>query len=146
MSENNITINTNQSPYFDDFDDNKNFHQVMYKPSLPVQARELTTQQSIHRDQIKKLGDHVFKNGSKVTGADVTLNLDYEFVKLQNQLNGVDINVANFIQFLLQCRFMFISNRSSCNKANTFTNCMQETTSQKIEDINTKVDVLNLCQ
>ena len=96
MSENNITINTNQSPYFDDFDDNKNFHQVMYKPSLPVQARELTTQQSIHRDQIKKLGDHVFKNGSKVTGADVTLNLDYEFVKLQNQLNGVDINVANF--------------------------------------------------
>jgi len=96
MSENNITINTNQSPYFDDFDDNKNFHQVMYKPSLPVQARELTTQQTIQRDQLKKFGDHVFRNGSKVTGADVTLNLDYEFVKLQSQLNGVDINVANF--------------------------------------------------
>ena len=96
MSENNITINTNQSPYFDDFDDDKNFHQVMYKPSLPVQARELTTQQTIQRDQLKKFGDHVFKNGSKVTGADVTLNLDYEYVKLQSQLNGVDINVSNF--------------------------------------------------
>ena len=93
---NNITVNTNQNPYFDDFDDDKNFHQVMYKPSLPVQARELTTQQSIQRDQLKKFGDHIFKNGSKVTGADVTLNLDYEFVKLQNQLNGVDINVSSF--------------------------------------------------
>jgi len=93
---NNITINTNQSPYFDDFDDDKNYHQVMYKPSLPVQARELTTQQTIQRDQIKKLGDHIFKNGSKVTGADTSLNLDYEFVKLQTQLNGVDINVSLF--------------------------------------------------
>ncbi len=96
MSDNNITVNTNQSPYFDDFDESKNFQQVMYKPSLPVQARELTTQQTIHRDQIKKFGDHVFKNGSKVSGADVTLNLDYEYVKLQTQLNGVDINVSNF--------------------------------------------------
>ena len=96
MSDNNITVNTNQSPYFDDFDESKNFQQVMYKPSLPVQARELTTQQTIHRDQIKKFGDHVFKNGSKVSGADITLNLDYEYVKLQTQLNGVDINVSNF--------------------------------------------------
>ena len=68
---NNININTNQTPYFDDFDETKNFHQVLYKPSLPVQARELTTQQSILRDQLKKFGDHVFQTGSKVSGADV---------------------------------------------------------------------------
>ena len=93
---NNITINTNQNPYFDDFDDDKNFHQVLYKPSLPVQARELTTQQSILRDQVKKFGDHIFKNGSKVTGGELVLNLDYEYVKLQPQYNGVDINVEGF--------------------------------------------------
>ena len=93
---NNITINTNQNPYFDDFDEDKNFHQVMYKPSLPVQARELSTQQSILRDQIKKFGDHVFRNGSKVTGGDLVLNLDYEYVKLKPQYNGVDINVNTF--------------------------------------------------
>ena len=93
---NNITINTNQNPYFDDFDDDKNFHQVMYKPSLPVQARELSTQQSIIRDQMKKFGDHVFRNGSKVTGGDLVLNLDYEYVKLKPQYNGVDINTNTF--------------------------------------------------
>ncbi|MBC8435757.1 MAG: DUF4815 domain-containing protein, partial [Proteobacteria bacterium] len=93
---NKITINTNQSPYFDDFDDNDNFHQVLYKPALPVQARELTTQQSILRDQIKKFGDHVFQNGSKVTGGELVLNLEYEYVKLKPQYNSVDINVAGF--------------------------------------------------
>jgi len=93
---NKITINTNQSPYFDDFDDNDNFHQVLYKPALPVQARELTTQQSILRDQVKKFGDHVFKNGSRVTGGELVLNLEYEYVKLKPQYNSVDINVAGF--------------------------------------------------
>ena len=94
---NNITINTNQNPYFDDFDDDKNFHQVMYKPSLPVQARELTTQQSILRDQIKKFGDHVFKNGSKVNGADLVLNLEYEYVKIESYHNGVLVNIDDLI-------------------------------------------------
>ena len=93
---NNITINTNQNPYFDDFDEDKNFHQVLYKPSLPVQARELSTQQSILRNQVKSFGDHIFKNGSKVTGGDLVLNLDYEYVKLQPQYNSVDINVEGF--------------------------------------------------
>jgi len=94
---NNITINTNQNPYFDDFDDDKNFHQILYKPSLPVQARELTTQQSILRDQVRKFGDHIFKNGSKVTGGELVLNLDYEYVKLKPQYNGVNIDVNGFV-------------------------------------------------
>ena len=92
----NINVNTNQSPYFDDFDDSKNFHQVLYKAALPVQARELTQEQSILRNQIKKFGDHVFQNGSKVTGGELTLNLDYEYVKLAAQYNGVNIAVGLF--------------------------------------------------
>ena len=93
---NKITLNLNQSPYYDDFDESKNYHQVLYKPSLPVQARELTTEQSILRNQIKNFGDHIFQNGSKVTGADLVLNLDYEYVKLQQQYNSVNIDVTLF--------------------------------------------------
>ena len=37
----------NVSPYFDDFSEAKKFHRVMYRPAFAVQARELTTQQSI---------------------------------------------------------------------------------------------------
>jgi len=93
---NNISINTNQTPYFDDYDEDKSFHQVLYKPSLPVQARELSTQQSILRNQIKRFGDHVFKNGSKVTGGELVLNTDYEYVKLKPQYNNVDIDINAF--------------------------------------------------
>ena len=96
MSTNNISINTNQTPYFDDYDEDKSFHQVLYKPSLPVQARELSQQQSILKNQIKRFGDHVFKNGSKVSGGDLVLNLEYEYVKLKPQYNNVDINIASF--------------------------------------------------
>jgi len=37
----------NVSPYYDDFSEDKKFHRVMYRPAYAVQARELTTQQSI---------------------------------------------------------------------------------------------------
>ena len=93
---NNININTNQNPYFDDYDEDKNFHQVLYKPSLPVQARELTTQQSMLRNQVKRFGDHIFKNGSKVSGGELVLNTDYEYVKLKPLYNNVTIDVSAF--------------------------------------------------
>ena len=92
----NFNINLNQSPYFDDYDEDKDFHQILYKAGFPVQARELTQEQSILREQIKRFGNHIFQNGSKVTGADVTINLEYEYVKLQAQYNSVNINVATF--------------------------------------------------
>ena len=42
----------NVSPYYDDFSTTKKFHRVMYRPAFAVQARELTTQQSITQNQI----------------------------------------------------------------------------------------------
>ena len=47
----------NVSPYYDDFAESKKFHRVMYRPAFAVQARELTTQQSILQNQIEKLAD-----------------------------------------------------------------------------------------
>ena len=46
----------NVSPYYDDFDETDNFHRVLYRPSFAVQARELTTQQSILQNQIERMG------------------------------------------------------------------------------------------
>ena len=45
----------NVSPYFDDYTEDKKFHRVMYRPAFAVQARELTTQQSIVQNQIEHL-------------------------------------------------------------------------------------------
>ena len=52
--------NLNVSPYYDDFDTSKNFHKVLYRPGFAVQARELTTQQSILQNQVEEMGRNIF--------------------------------------------------------------------------------------
>ena len=53
--------NLNVSPYFDDFDDSKNYNKVLFKPGFPIQARELTTLQTILHNQIEKFGQYFFQ-------------------------------------------------------------------------------------
>ena len=53
----------NISPYYDDFDGDKNFYKVLFKPGFPVQARELTTLQSILQNQVESFGGNIFKEG-----------------------------------------------------------------------------------
>ena len=73
----------NVSPYFDDYSEDKKFHRVMYRPAFAVQARELTTQQSITQNQIEKFGDHMFKHGAMVVPGST-------LVKNQAEEEGLD--------------------------------------------------------
>ena len=34
-----ISTNLNVSPYYDDFDETKNFHRIIFRPGLEVQSR-----------------------------------------------------------------------------------------------------------
>ena len=86
-------INLNVSPYYDDYDSEKNFHKVLYKPGFPVQARELSTQQSILQNQIESFGDHIFKEGSVVIPGGIGFDNQFNAVKLNNTNFNVDISV-----------------------------------------------------
>ena len=81
----------NVSPYYDDFDSTDKFHRVMYRPAYAVQARELTTQQSITQDQIEKFGDHIFKHGAMVVPGQIEPDFHYNAVKLTS-FNGTLAN------------------------------------------------------
>lgn len=59
-------INVNAAPYFDDFNEKKKFYQILYKPGVAVQVRELNQIQSSLQNQIEKIGSHLFQNGSQV--------------------------------------------------------------------------------
>jgi len=72
----------NVSPYYDDFSETKKFHRVMYRPAFAVQARELTTQQTILQNQIEQMGDHLFKHGAMVIPGQTNIDLGYDSVKL----------------------------------------------------------------
>ena len=56
--------NLNVTPYYDDFDQSKNFYRVLFRPGFPIQARELTTMQSIMQNQVENVGAHLFKDGA----------------------------------------------------------------------------------
>jgi hypothetical protein len=65
-----MTMNHNISPYFDDFDETKNYHKILFKPGVACQAREFTQIQSILKNQTAKFANHIFKDGSVVSGGE----------------------------------------------------------------------------
>ena len=85
--------NLNASPYFDDFESSKNFNRVLFKPGTPVQARELTTLQSILQGQIEKFGKHVFKEGSVVIPGSLHYDQEYSAVKVESTFSGVPVEL-----------------------------------------------------
>lgn len=83
-------MNLNIPPYYDDFDETKNYLQILFRPGYAIQARELTQIQSIFRNQIGKFADRIFENNTPVVGANIDLNFDKQYVILDaNELNTV---------------------------------------------------------
>ena len=91
--------NLNVNPYYDDFDREKNFYKVLFKPGFPVQSRELTTLQSIFQNQIEDFGSHIFKEGSVVIPGNISYDGQFYSVKVNSSQFGVDLSVYinNFV-------------------------------------------------
>jgi hypothetical protein len=94
-----ISTNLNVDPYYDDFSESKNFHRILFRPGLAVQARELTQVQSILQNQIDRFAEHIFKEGSVVRGCKPNLDRDVIYMKLRDKAsNGT--TVVNVYAFL----------------------------------------------
>ena len=83
-----MTINFNVSPYYDDYDTSKDFLRVLFRPGYSVQARELTTLQTILQNQVTRFGNHIFENGSMVIPGSVNVNNEVNFMKLNDLQDG----------------------------------------------------------
>jgi|TARA_R100000030_G_scaffold61725_1_gene46697 hypothetical protein len=85
--------NLNVAPYFDDFDSQSNYYKVLFKPGFPVQARELTGLQSILQNQVEEMGNHFFKEGTKVIPGDLTYVRDFYGVQIEPEFLGVPVGI-----------------------------------------------------
>ena len=94
-----LATHLNVDPYYDDFDETINFHRMLFRPGLAVQARELTQLQTMLQNQIDRFGEHVFKEGSVVKGCEVKYDRDQiRYIKIrENDINGTSANAAAFI-------------------------------------------------
>ena len=85
--------NLNISPYYDDFNKDKNFYKVLFKPGYPVQARELTGLQSLLQNQVESFGKHIFKEGSMVIPGGIEYDPTYFSAKINASHLGVDVSI-----------------------------------------------------
>ena len=91
-----LETNLNQTPYWDDYDETKNFHRILYRPGLAVQTRELTQQQTILQNQISRMGDNLYVEGTIIEGADFQYDTA-SYVKLRdNDSGGNTVSVSAF--------------------------------------------------
>lgn len=86
-----MPINFNINPYYDDFDEDKGFVRILFRPGYAVQARELTQLQTIVQDQISQFGTGIYQDGSVVYGGQTTYDSNVQYYRLQPTINGVTV-------------------------------------------------------
>jgi hypothetical protein len=79
-----LETNLNVSPYFDDYNEDKNFHRVLFRPGYAVQARELTQMQTILQNQIERFANRVVHDGKIISGCSAKV-APIGYVKLRDK-------------------------------------------------------------
>jgi hypothetical protein len=91
-----VPVSTTLTPYYDDFDENKNYHRILFRPGYAVQARELTQLQTILQNQVERFGNHIFQNGSLVLGGQMSLDRNSDYINLQSTYANTSVIAADF--------------------------------------------------
>lgn len=89
--------NFNTAPFWDDYDPEKGYHRVLFRPGVPVQARELTQLQTILQNQVERFGENVYKDGTIIKGCTFNFDPQYYYIKLLDlQVDGQPVNPSMF--------------------------------------------------
>jgi hypothetical protein len=84
----------NVAPYYDDYDSDKNYHRIMFRPSVAVQARELTQLQTILQNQIETFGNWAWRSGDIVKGCQITDLPKVPYIRLMDFASNGSANTA----------------------------------------------------
>ena len=92
------------APYYDDFDETKNYQRILFRPGRSVQARELTQMQTALQAQIDRHGQYAFKDGSRVVNGEASLNVEHEYIKVEGTFthSGTSYTTANYLSEIVK--------------------------------------------
>lgn len=92
-----IQTDLNVAPYYDDYQETKDFYKILFRPGVAVQARELNQLQTLLQKQIERFGDNIFKRGTIVSGCSLNFHDALPYVKIKDtQTDGQPVNVASY--------------------------------------------------
>ncbi len=90
-------VNLNVNPYYDDYSETKDYQKVLFKPSVAVQAREVTQLQTILEKQVERHGEHIFREGSIVSGMEHTIQKGIYFALIKDtDHNSTAVTIADW--------------------------------------------------
>ena len=83
--------------YKDDYADSDGYYRILFNAGRALQARELTQMQTIINKQIERFGDNIFKEGAVVKPGSLSINTNYEFVKLDVTSSSISATVGEIL-------------------------------------------------
>jgi hypothetical protein len=104
-----LTTDFNVTPYYDDYDPEKGYYRILFKPGYAVQARELTQIQSSLQEQIQRFGRNIFKDGTIVlpgafyleTNDGLSAGRGVRYVKVKDtDSNGDTVDISEWNNFV----------------------------------------------
>lgn len=98
-----IQTDLSVSPYFDDYQENKDFYKILFQPGVSVQVRELNQLQSILQKQIERFGDNIFKQGTIISGCNITLHKNIQYIKIKDlETDSSPVNVSKYADYRIK--------------------------------------------
>jgi hypothetical protein len=99
-----IETDLNVAPYYDDANNaiQDNYHRILFRPAVAVQARELTQIQDILQNQIERFGDNIFLAGTIIKGCNFSFDANYYYTKILDlrPLDGQPANPSQYVGLL----------------------------------------------
>lgn len=89
-----LKTNFNVAPYYDDYNEDKQYYRILFRPATAVQARELTQLQTMMQRQVARFGNSIYKDGSIIEGVHFHTNPNISQIKFQDVGNTVFTNMA----------------------------------------------------
>lgn len=91
-----MALDKNTYPYFDNYSESKKYYQILFRPSIAVQSRELSQLQSILQKQIDYFGKSIFKEGAMVIPGETVVDFAHNYVKIEDLYNLSEVSVSSF--------------------------------------------------
>jgi hypothetical protein len=108
-----LQTNLNVAPFYDDYDENKQYYRILFRPATAVQARELTQIQTILQKQISRFGDSIYKDGTIIEGCNFVKFPNIYQVKFKDSTaTTVDFGLLTYNHTDLANSYLLVSNTS----------------------------------
>ena len=104
----NFTNKTFKETYRDYYDQNDNYHKVLFNSGRALQARELNEAQTIIQEELSRLGRNLFREGAVVRAGASTSDNTKEYIRLEaaslvpEDIVGQEYQNAEGVKFIIE--------------------------------------------